>query len=221
MEIHKPKAAHNVKDFLVEIGTIVCGILIALSLEQAIEWTHRRHQVADAHEALRAELAVDASFLLAMNAEQPCADARLKLFENWAAGKTAIDSSRLTRMENRPLFYNLESSAWDVTKSSSVAALMPMAERVAYSNLYSDIANQMGHIFDERHAWDQLARYAGRTSLDESDRKALKADIASARMQDEHRKLNTPYILDEISRLHIQPESPPGRDPRLLCGPIV
>jgi hypothetical protein len=37
MEIHKPKAAHNVREFLIEIGTIVCGILIALGLEQAVE----------------------------------------------------------------------------------------------------------------------------------------------------------------------------------------
>ena len=33
MEIHKPKAAHSVREFLIEIGTIVCGILIALGLE--------------------------------------------------------------------------------------------------------------------------------------------------------------------------------------------
>lgn len=37
MEIHKPKAAHSWREFLVEIGTIVCGILIALGLEQVVE----------------------------------------------------------------------------------------------------------------------------------------------------------------------------------------
>lgn len=44
MEIHKPKAAHSWREFLIEIGTIVCGILIALGLEQVIvrvEWSHR------------------------------------------------------------------------------------------------------------------------------------------------------------------------------------
>ena len=37
MEIHKPKAAHSWREFLVEIGTIVIGILIALGLEQEMQ----------------------------------------------------------------------------------------------------------------------------------------------------------------------------------------
>jgi hypothetical protein len=45
MEIHRPKAAHSIGEFLVEIATIICGILIALGLEQAIETLHWRHEV--------------------------------------------------------------------------------------------------------------------------------------------------------------------------------
>ena len=41
MDIHKPKAAHSWREFLIEIGTIICGILIALALEQAVESVHR------------------------------------------------------------------------------------------------------------------------------------------------------------------------------------
>jgi hypothetical protein len=26
MDIHRPKAAHSIREFLVEIGTIICGI---------------------------------------------------------------------------------------------------------------------------------------------------------------------------------------------------
>lgn len=59
MEIQKPKAAHSWREFLIEIGTIVCGILITLGLEQVIvrvEWSHRVHA---AEEAMRQELLVD------------------------------------------------------------------------------------------------------------------------------------------------------------------
>jgi hypothetical protein len=52
MEIHKPKAAHSWREFAVEIGTIICGILIALGLEQGIEALHWRHVVEQAREAL-------------------------------------------------------------------------------------------------------------------------------------------------------------------------
>jgi hypothetical protein len=44
MEIHKPKAAHSIKEFLIEIGTIICGILIALGLEQGLDQLHWREK---------------------------------------------------------------------------------------------------------------------------------------------------------------------------------
>ena len=55
MEIHKPKAAHSVREFLVEIGTITCGILIALGLEQAVEQVHWHHEVETERAALQDE----------------------------------------------------------------------------------------------------------------------------------------------------------------------
>ena len=59
MEIHKPKAAHSWREFLIEIGTIVCGILIALGLEQAIVRVECSHRVHAAEEAMRQELLLD------------------------------------------------------------------------------------------------------------------------------------------------------------------
>ncbi len=59
MDIHKPKAAHSWREFLIEIGTIVCGILIALGLEQTVEaanWSAKAREARDAihHELLQA-----------------------------------------------------------------------------------------------------------------------------------------------------------------------
>ena len=57
MDIHKPKAAHSWREFLIEIGTIICGILIALALEQGIEFVHWRERTEQTEHRLRAELA--------------------------------------------------------------------------------------------------------------------------------------------------------------------
>lgn len=59
MEIHKPRAAHSWREFAIEIGTIICGILIALALEQAVEWAHARHQADQLDRALKLEVARD------------------------------------------------------------------------------------------------------------------------------------------------------------------
>jgi hypothetical protein len=56
MEIHKPKPTHSLREFLTEIGTIICGILIALGLEQGLEWAHWRHQVEQADKAVSEEV---------------------------------------------------------------------------------------------------------------------------------------------------------------------
>ena len=53
MEIHKPKAAHSIRQLITEIGTIICGILIALGLEQAVEVGHRQHEVQEARRPSR------------------------------------------------------------------------------------------------------------------------------------------------------------------------
>jgi len=40
MHIHKPKQLHGFSEFVSEIGVIVIGILIALALEQSLEYMH-------------------------------------------------------------------------------------------------------------------------------------------------------------------------------------
>ena len=58
IDVHPPhEAAHSWKDFLIHISTIVIGLLIAIGLEQTVEWVHHRHQVAETRQALREERA--------------------------------------------------------------------------------------------------------------------------------------------------------------------
>jgi len=57
LEVHPPHASvHTWKDFLIHIATIVVGLLIAVGLEQSVVYLHKRHQLAEAREGLRAEL---------------------------------------------------------------------------------------------------------------------------------------------------------------------
>jgi hypothetical protein len=50
LDVHAPhQSIHTWKDFFVHLTTITIGLLIALSLEGAVEWSHHRHLV---HEAL-------------------------------------------------------------------------------------------------------------------------------------------------------------------------
>ena len=48
-------AASTWRDFFIHIATIVLGLLIAIALEQTVEYIHHRHQVAETREALEKE----------------------------------------------------------------------------------------------------------------------------------------------------------------------
>jgi len=48
LDVHMPHPTHTWSDFLIRIATITVGLLIAISLEQTVEWVHHRHQTASA-----------------------------------------------------------------------------------------------------------------------------------------------------------------------------
>jgi hypothetical protein len=55
MHIHKPKALHGWREFLAEIGVIVCGVLIAIALDQMVEALHHRGEAREMIRKLREE----------------------------------------------------------------------------------------------------------------------------------------------------------------------
>jgi hypothetical protein len=56
LDVHPPHAAvHTWRDFSIHLATIVLGLLIAVSLEQTVEYFHHRSEVAETREALRRE----------------------------------------------------------------------------------------------------------------------------------------------------------------------
>ena len=56
IDVHAPHGGlHTWKDFWIHLGTITLGLLIAISLEQSVEWLHRLHERGQLEEDLRSE----------------------------------------------------------------------------------------------------------------------------------------------------------------------
>ena len=81
MDIHRPKAAHSLREFLIEIGTIVCGVLIAIGLEQIVEQVHWSHEVEAERAALRNEARDNVTTAAYRVAEDHCITLRLAEIE--------------------------------------------------------------------------------------------------------------------------------------------
>jgi len=56
LDVHVPqKSEHTWTDFTIHIATICVGLLIAVGLEQGVEWLHHRHELHSLREDLREE----------------------------------------------------------------------------------------------------------------------------------------------------------------------
>jgi hypothetical protein len=56
LDVHPPEhPAHTWRDFFIHIATIVVGLIIAVGLEQAVEYLHHRHQIKETREELHVE----------------------------------------------------------------------------------------------------------------------------------------------------------------------
>ena len=164
MDIHKPKAAHSLREFAVEIGTIICGILIALGLEQVVEAVHRGAEVGEAREALRRDIAEHMQLLAIEVREDRCSIRRLAAYRAWANGGA--------RPAVAPRNYSLIlSSVWDVSRPA--VALMPLEERIAFSKFYGLAVNF--NMQDEalRLAAHRIGEFYGVESLTGDDGRAL------------------------------------------------
>jgi hypothetical protein len=60
LDVHAPhESIHTWKSFFIHIAAIAVGLLIAVTLEQSVEYLHHRHQLHKSREALRSELVQD------------------------------------------------------------------------------------------------------------------------------------------------------------------
>lgn len=180
MEIHKPKAAHSFREFLTEIGTIICGILIALGLEQAVEAAHRHQEVEEARRALEAEIGYDLTSMDFTMSQMGCANSRLDELVRW---RQALDESKplsfISPVEG-PLWLSFHTSVWRVA-STGVAAQMPFDARVGYGQLYDRLDNISDLRKQSIELWGELSELSLAASLDRTQRLRVDYDVSRLR----------------------------------------
>jgi hypothetical protein len=157
VEIHKPHAAKTWKEFFIELGTIVLGIIIAICLEQFVEFLHWRSEVKIARGALTEEIASVDRFYARRVIIAPCMDRR---FDEDAARIIDIAANRAVtpRSINPSSPGNLLSDAqWQSERSSQTLTHFPRAELALMSNFYAQMADVREWIFEEERSWSALA----------------------------------------------------------------
>jgi hypothetical protein len=144
LDVHPPHpAAHTWQDFFVHIATISVGLLIAIGLEQTVEYFHHRHQVAETREALRVERDGNIRAFAESVSEFHRQTAALTnniivlRYLQQHPGTPEAQLPGILLWHAVPGSYS--DSAWRTAQQSNVTALMPQDEVRRYSALYAHI----------------------------------------------------------------------------------
>jgi hypothetical protein len=145
IDVHVPHGGlHTWKDFWIHLGTITLGLLIAISLEQTVEWVHQLHERHQLEEDLRAEglrnqvvlagdlrtYAVERVWLLGLRDEvdrMRASGGKLKLAY---PAKPVVDPDTKLRLGLTVL---PSDAVWSTAKESALVALLPRQEAEVYA----------------------------------------------------------------------------------------
>jgi hypothetical protein len=143
LDVHPPHApTHTWRDFFIHVATICVGLLIAVGLEQTVEYTHHQREVAKTRRELRRErelnqqrfqlLEENLDSLAHTLREQSDLLAWLRHHPHAGPGQWPVHPHNVSFPGP---YYSV--SAWQTAKSSGVLAYMPAREVKTNDELYT------------------------------------------------------------------------------------
>jgi hypothetical protein len=183
LDVHAPhETVHTWKDFLTHIAAIVVGLLIAVSLEQSVEFFHHRHQREQPEAALQRDAQANRAYI-----NEDIAKAQEVL--DWALSQVAAlerggSQGPLTlRRLPRGFIGSPDAGVWPSAKASGVTNLLPSSaqnwlEYLAeeYSQTFVSSASASGQLTLAYAALDQaLIGHALKTPSGDIDISTLNA----------------------------------------------
>ncbi|HWE46209.1 MAG TPA: hypothetical protein VG407_09275 [Caulobacteraceae bacterium] len=199
MDIHKPKPVHGWREFLSEIGVIVLGVLIALALEQAVEWMRIQSEMSETREALKVEIGRNAGIATYSIAEDRCMFAYAQKWIAWTKGgpKPAFVF---------PRYHSLQSTIWDLSKTGAVTH-MPLNERAALAHYYSvvDLFNQNRE--RERQLGIHIFSIAMSDRLSDTQKQTLIEDANGSSVMNRYQWQNAEGLVQRSRDLGAKPDA--------------
>jgi hypothetical protein len=136
LDVHAPhERVHSWSDFFIHIATIVIGLLIAIGLEQTVEYFHHRHQAREGLVLLRRE--VDANRVSLAYDDKVLAFSEREHHAN--LGVLQRLRNHKFQPDDRLIFIRpseeLDSSAWKVVHESTAASYIPHEVMALYDGI--------------------------------------------------------------------------------------
>jgi hypothetical protein len=178
MEIHPPHAIRSLKDFLLQLLTITVGILIALTLDGVLEWTHHRQLVHEAEANLTTEVRENQAEINKGMQELRTSEQQLK---EMVALVHQLQQNRAGVVKNITFSWTLDelhATSWSTASATGAIAYMDYAEVKRYTRAY-DL--QQRFMIVQNKAFDSIMAVYGLTTLLQKDMKRVSdSELAQA-----------------------------------------
>jgi len=158
VEIHKPKPIHSWRDFGKELGTIVLGIIIAISLEHLVESWSWQQEVKDARQSIRGEIAANNENLLAFRvAASPCVERQLREADAVLTARESGNKTAGLTFFNAPPAVVARDGEWQSERASQVLTHFPRAELSLMTRYYAQLFDLRGLTEMDGGGWRGLS----------------------------------------------------------------
>ena len=135
LDVHpRHSATHTWKDFFIHIATIVIGLIIAVGIEQAVEYLHHAHQRRDLREALHRDTEINNTWAKE-NVDH------LDLLRHWSIDQLTemerAGPSGPLKMQRRPdtIIWSPNTGVWLSAKQNGEASLLTAGEQNWFTDL--------------------------------------------------------------------------------------
>jgi hypothetical protein len=141
IDIHPPHHGTNSRrDFFVHLFIVVLGILIAIGLEQTVEYVHHRHQLAEARRELATEYKINLAVYRTQRAEFnrfiPLLQRNIETLMYLRAHPGAPPSSWHGELSWYHALPDYVDATWKSLQGTEILTLLPQSEVQRYTTLY-------------------------------------------------------------------------------------
>src|SRR6185437_5895299 len=164
IDIHPPhQGVMTRREVLTHLAIVVAGILIAIGLEQAVEFFHHRHQVAETMGALKEERQQNikrfAHGTAAFHAQTIRYQTNLAVLLYIKAHPASLPVSWPGEINWHTVEVSFSDSAWTTAQQDNVTALMPQQEVREQQGLYHELGIAEAASVDRNRAITDVRRF--------------------------------------------------------------
>jgi hypothetical protein len=170
VDIHKPKhPIHGVREFLFEMFTVTCGIVIALSLEGLVVNRRDARLVRETRQDFAAEIAENLQKTQAVHDAAPGEETWMRAALAYGEARLKHDTSKTLPDINARRFLALRNSAWETALATQAVRLLRFDEARALAAAYNDQAALNEISSRARDQWISLAAAGDISNLTDAE----------------------------------------------------